>query len=88
MDITTPIPALGDFMVGETSAGSQKRVMYVESTKFNTISRPGVAEAKLVQSLKLDFIVRAKSAPDALDLITSVWGDDDTDVEDDAETVE
>lgn len=82
MDITTPIPALGDFMVVETSTGVQKRVMYVESTKFNTISRPGGAEAKLFQSLKLDFIVRAKSAPDALDLITSVWGEDDAEAAD------
>jgi predicted Fe-Mo cluster-binding NifX family protein len=74
MQITTPIPGLDNFMVVETSDGDHKRVMYAESSKFNTLSKPGGAEAKLFQSLNVDFIVRGKTPEDALQLIFNVWG--------------
>lgn len=75
MEITTPITGLDNYMHVDTELG-MKKVIFSQSTKFETISVPNPTgpEAKLFAALKPDFIVRAKSPEGAIDLMSAVWG--------------
>lgn len=71
MNITTPINGLDNFMVVEAGETTHN-VMFKASKRGSSIRKPGAQEA-IFSALNLDFIVSAKDADDARDLISAVW---------------